>query len=141
MSQPAPTRRYIVRGRDGMIAERMVRTISKQAAIAYVAAGTFEAELATPDDIERLVAMGVRTDVPGEQAPIQPAGGRARRMTARNHSRPWASTFAHRSGGKRMERCTSFSASGLRGRPPGFLGCSMRLVYVMHKPLAHFMFV
>ena len=72
MSQPAPTRRYIVRGRDGMIAERMVRAISKQAAVAYVAAGTFEAELATPDDIERLVAMGVRTEVPGEQAPIQP---------------------------------------------------------------------
>ena len=72
MSQPAPTRRYIVRGRDGLIAERMVRAISKQAAIAYVAAGTFEAELATPDDIERLVAMGVRTEVPGEQAPIQP---------------------------------------------------------------------
>lgn len=71
-NQATPTRRYIVRGRDGMIAERMVRTISKQAAIAYVAAGTFEAELATPDDIERLVAMGVRTEVPGEQAPIQP---------------------------------------------------------------------
>ena len=71
-NQATPTRRYIVRGRDGMSAERMVRAISKQAAIAYVAAGTFEAELATPDDIERLVAMGVRTEVPGEQAPIQP---------------------------------------------------------------------
>lgn len=71
MSQPTPTRRYIVRGRDGKIAERMVRAVTRQAAIAYVAADMLEADVATPDDIERLVAMGVRTETPGEQAPKQ----------------------------------------------------------------------
>ena len=70
-NQATPTRRYIVRGRDGLIAERMVRAISKQAAIAYVAADMLEADLATPDDIELLVAIGVRTETPGEAAPRQ----------------------------------------------------------------------
>ena len=51
-NQATPTRRYIVRGRDGLIAERMVRAISRQAAIAHVAADMLEADLATPDDIE-----------------------------------------------------------------------------------------
>ena len=70
-NQATPTRRYIVRGRDGLIAERMVRAISRQAAIAHVAADMLEADLATPDDIERLVAIGVRTETPGEAAPRQ----------------------------------------------------------------------
>lgn len=48
-NQATPTRRYIVRGRDGLIAERMVRAISRQAAIAHVAADMLEADLATPD--------------------------------------------------------------------------------------------
>lgn len=70
-NQATPTRRYIVRGRDGLIAERMVRAISRQAAIAHVAADMLEADLETPDDIERLVAIGVRTETPGEAAPRQ----------------------------------------------------------------------
>ena len=69
------------------------------------------------------------------------AGGRALRMTARSHSSPCASIFAHRSGGRRIDRCTSRSASGFGGRPPLFFGCSMRQVYVMHKPLALAWFV
>jgi hypothetical protein len=69
------------------------------------------------------------------------AGGRALRITARSHSRPCASIFAHRSGGRRMDRCTRRLASGFGGRPPLFFGCSMRQVYVMHKPLAHLRFV
>lgn len=35
-----------------------------------------------------------------------------------------------------MDRCTSRSAEGLRGRPPLFFGCSMMQVYVAHKPIA-----
>ena len=62
-------------------------------------------------------------------------------MTARNHSRPWASIFAQRSGGKRMLRWTSFSDSGFGGRPPLFFGFSMGAVYVMQKSLARRMFV
>jgi hypothetical protein len=55
----------------------------------------------------------------------------ARRISDRSHSSPRSSILAHRSGGKRMDRCTSVSAGSLRGRPPLFFGFSMRQVYVM----------
>lgn len=64
-----PTRRYVVRGKDGLIAERMVMAASRSSAIAHVASSMLEAEVATADDIERLVSMGVRTEKPGEAPP------------------------------------------------------------------------
>lgn len=62
-------------------------------------------------------------------------------MTARNHSRPWASILAHRSGGKRIERCTRRWFSGIGGRPPLFLGCSIGALYVMQILVAALTFV
>lgn len=60
-------------------------------------------------------------------------------MSARSHSSPCASTFAHKSGGMRIDRCTSFSSSGFGGRPV-FFGLSMWTVYVMPKVLARLSF-
>lgn len=64
----APTRRYVVLGRDGMLPERMVMATSKAAAVAHVASSMLDARVATPDDIERLASMGIKTERPGEQA-------------------------------------------------------------------------
>lgn len=58
-------RRFVVSGRDGLIAERVVKTTSMKAAIAHIASTLLEARLATMDDIERLAGMGIRTETPG----------------------------------------------------------------------------
>lgn len=49
---------------------------------------------------------------------------------------PLASTFAHCAAVSRIERCSSFASGGVGGRPIGFFGCSMAIVYVMQKVLA-----
>jgi hypothetical protein len=46
-------------------------------------------------------------------------------MTDRSHSSPFASTFAHSSGGKYIALRSSFSPSGFAGRPRDLLFCSM----------------
>lgn len=67
-------------------------------------------------------------------------GGLARLITARSHSKPCTSILAHKSGGKRIERCTSFSDSGFGGRPRGFgsvlMGRKCKAFSVMQKSLA-----
>lgn len=62
-----PQRRYVVYGKDGMIAERMVMSATKAAAVAHVAVSMLEARLASPDDIERLVSMGIKTERPSNE--------------------------------------------------------------------------
>lgn len=47
-------------------------------------------------------------------------------MSALNQSRPLRSIFAHRSGVRRMARCTWTSSGGFGGRPLGRFSCSMR---------------
>ena len=51
---------------------------------------------------------------------------RQRSSSFSNASLPAASIFSQWRGFKRMDRCTRRSSSGSGGRPPGFLGCSMR---------------
>lgn len=60
-------------------------------------------------------------------------GARQRSSSLRSAGRPAASILAHCAGVRRMERCTRRCSGGTGGRPPGFLGCSMRAVYVMQK--------
>lgn len=66
-----PTRRYVVYGKDGLVAERMILAPTQAAAVAFVARSMLDARVASPDDIERLVSMGVRTEKPGEAAADQ----------------------------------------------------------------------
>ena len=69
------------------------------------------------------------------------AGGPAVRTRSRSHASPRASIFAHRSGGMRIDRCTSLSASPFGGRPPLRCCFSMLAVYVIQKVLAPLLFL
>jgi hypothetical protein len=53
------------------------------------------------------------------------SGGLARLMSARSHSMPAASIFAHMAGVNRTVRCTKVSSGGFGGRPRGLFSCSM----------------
>lgn len=60
------TRIYVVSGKDGLLAERLVRTSHPARALEHVVASLCEVRVASQDDLERLLPLGVKVERPGE---------------------------------------------------------------------------
>jgi hypothetical protein len=56
------TRIYIVAGKDAGIALRLIRTTHPARAMAHVADSMLEARVATQEDLERLLPLGVKVE-------------------------------------------------------------------------------